>query len=146
MPLRMKIRGKMIALIAVPTAVIYVVVLGLTMAHLRGENRAEIEQELTRLAVNTAARFDGAFREAAAIAIATARFMETFYGELDKGRTVPAALRQTKLRFLGSERKTDRDLYRWAPFVVVGDPSVRPMEKPNRGVAAATTREEDPGL
>jgi sigma-B regulation protein RsbU (phosphoserine phosphatase) len=75
--LRLKIRGKMIALIALPTAVIYVVVLGLTMAHLRGKNRVEIEQEVTRLAVNTAARFDGAFREAAAIAITTARFMET---------------------------------------------------------------------
>lgn len=77
MPLRLKIRGKMIALIALPTAVIYVVVLGLTMVYLRAENRAEIEQEITRLAVNTAARFDGAFREAAAIAITTARFMET---------------------------------------------------------------------
>ncbi|MHC4420908.1 MAG: HD domain-containing phosphohydrolase [Planctomycetota bacterium] len=67
----------MIALIALPTAVIYVVVLGLMMAYLRGEARAEVEQEMGRLAGNYAARFDGAFREAAAIARATARFMET---------------------------------------------------------------------
>ena len=67
----------MIALIALPTLVIYVVVMGLTVAHLRGENRAEVEQEMTRLAANYAARFDGAFKEAAAIAITTARFMET---------------------------------------------------------------------
>ncbi|MHC4774462.1 MAG: cache domain-containing protein, partial [Planctomycetota bacterium] len=67
----------MIALIALPTAVIYVVVLGLMMAYLRGEARAEVEQEMGRLAGNYAARFDGAFREAAAIATATARFMET---------------------------------------------------------------------
>ncbi|MHC4767059.1 MAG: hypothetical protein ACYTF2_18370 [Planctomycetota bacterium] len=67
----------MIALIALPTAVIYVVVLGLMMSYLRGESRAEVEQEMGRLAGNYAARFDGAFREAAAIARATARFMET---------------------------------------------------------------------
>jgi sigma-B regulation protein RsbU (phosphoserine phosphatase) len=71
------IRKKMIALIALPTLVIYVVVLGLTMAHLRQASREEVELDSTRLAANYAARFDGAFREAAAIADATARFMET---------------------------------------------------------------------
>ncbi|MEE9130671.1 MAG: hypothetical protein V3T84_11685, partial [Phycisphaerales bacterium] len=67
----------MITLIALPTLVIYVVVLGVAMAILRSESRAEVEQEVTRLADNYAARFDGAFREAAAIADTTARFMET---------------------------------------------------------------------
>jgi response regulator RpfG family c-di-GMP phosphodiesterase len=67
----------MIALIALPAAAIYVVVLGLTMAYLRGESQAEVQREMARLAGNYAARFDGAFREAAAIATATARFMET---------------------------------------------------------------------
>ena len=57
----------MITLIALPTLVIYVVVLGVAMAILRSESRAEVEQEVARLADNYAARFDGAFREAAAI-------------------------------------------------------------------------------
>jgi sigma-B regulation protein RsbU (phosphoserine phosphatase) len=67
----------MIALIALPTLVIYVGMLGLMMTHLRGEARRDIEHQMTRLAGNYAARFDGAFREAAAVATATARFMET---------------------------------------------------------------------
>ena len=64
-------------MIALPTLVIYVVVIGLMMAHLRTEARADVETEMTRLAGNYAARFDAAFREAAAVATATARFIET---------------------------------------------------------------------
>ena len=75
--MRYSIRSRMIALIALPTFVIYVVVIGLMMVHLRTEARAEVETEMTRLAGNYAARFDGAFREAAAVATATARFIET---------------------------------------------------------------------
>ena len=75
--MRHTIRAKMIVLIAVPTLVIYVAVIGLMMVHLRGEARAEVEQEMTRLAGNYADRFDGAFRLAAAVATATARFIET---------------------------------------------------------------------
>ncbi len=75
--MRSTVRGKMMALIALPTLIIYVVVLGLMMAHLRGESQVEVEEEMTRLAANWAARFDGAFREAAAIALSTARFMES---------------------------------------------------------------------
>jgi len=71
------IRAKMIALIALPTLVIFVVVVGFMMVYLRAEARAEVEQEMTRLAGNYAARFDGAFREAAAVANTTARFIET---------------------------------------------------------------------
>ncbi len=72
-----KIRGKMIAQIALPTLVIYVVVLGLTMSHLRDAATTQVEGEMTRLADSYAARFDGAFREVAAIAATTARFLET---------------------------------------------------------------------
>ena len=75
--MRHTIRTKMIVLIAVPTLVIYVAVIGLMMVHLRGEARAEVEQEMTRLAGNFADRFDGEFRLAAAVATATARFIET---------------------------------------------------------------------
>jgi len=66
----------MIALIALPTLAIYVLVLGLTMAHLRAQNRAEIEAEMTQLAGDWAARFDDAFRSAALLAEAMARFIE----------------------------------------------------------------------
>ena len=75
--MRHSIRTRMIAMIALPTLVIYVVVIGLMMAHLRPEARSEVEIEMTRLAGNYAARFDGAFREAAAVATVTARFIET---------------------------------------------------------------------
>jgi len=62
----------MIALIALPTLVIYVAALGLTMRQLIRDNRAETEREMTILAEQYAGRFDGALREAAAIANTTA--------------------------------------------------------------------------
>ncbi len=67
----------MIALIALPVLVIYVAVLGVAMARMRADARAEVEASMTRLAANYAARFDGAFREARAVADSTARFFET---------------------------------------------------------------------
>ncbi len=71
------IRARMILLIALPTLAIYVGGLGVLMLIMRVENRAEVESEMTRLARNLAARFDGAFRELAVIATSTAHFMET---------------------------------------------------------------------
>jgi sigma-B regulation protein RsbU (phosphoserine phosphatase) len=76
MAFRPSIRGQMLLLIALPTLLIYVLVLGLMMSHLRGANRADVEQQMTRRAASYAAQFDAAFREVAAIAITTARFME----------------------------------------------------------------------
>ena len=70
----MKLRKRMILLIALPTLAIYIVVLGLAMAYLQDAARNEVEQQTSRLASNYAARFDGAFREAATIAMLTARF------------------------------------------------------------------------
>ena len=52
------IRRKMIALVALPTLVIYVVVLGLTLVYLQDQSRQQVEREMTRLAANYAARFD----------------------------------------------------------------------------------------
>ena len=66
----------MILSIALPTLVIYITVLGLMFAYMRAINREEVERNMVRLAANYAARFDGAFREVAAIADATASFME----------------------------------------------------------------------
>lgn len=64
-------------MIALPTLVIYVVVLGLLVARLHAVNRVQVQAEMTALAVNYAGRFDGAFREAAAIARTTAAFMDS---------------------------------------------------------------------
>lgn len=71
-----RLRTKMITMIGVPTLAIYVLVLGITMLHLRSRAWHDVDREMTRLAHQLAARFDGAFREAAAIATTTARFME----------------------------------------------------------------------
>src|SRR6185503_4965567 len=71
-----RLRTKMIAMIALPTLIIYVAVLGVAMLHLRSRARQDVDREMTRLASQLAARFDGAFRETAAIATTTARFME----------------------------------------------------------------------
>ena len=67
----------MTALIVGPTLLIYVVVLGLTMRHLQAESRDQMKQETTRLAEHYAAQFDGYLRRAAAVAEATASFVET---------------------------------------------------------------------
>jgi tetratricopeptide (TPR) repeat protein len=57
----------------------------------------------------------------------TAEFMEVFYRALE-GRTVPEALRQARLSFIRSERAAQRQFYRWAPFVLVGDPGTAAVQ------------------
>ncbi|MCP3978637.1 MAG: CHAT domain-containing protein [bacterium] len=52
----------------------------------------------------------------------TAELMEAFYRELATGRSIPAALRHAKLGFIRSEVPALRRPYRWAPFVLIGDP------------------------
>ncbi len=69
----MKLRRKMLVWIVLPTLTIYVVVLGITMTRLSESARLETEQRMSRLAANYAARFDAAFRAAAAVADTTAR-------------------------------------------------------------------------
>lgn len=66
------IRTKLILLIALPTLLVYVAILGGTVAFLRSRSFAELEQTMTRLASNYAGRFDGYLREAAALADASA--------------------------------------------------------------------------
>jgi len=64
----------------------------------------------------------------------TAEFMELFYAELRRGRSVPDALRRTKLAFIHSDRPAQRQIFRWAPFVLIGNP-----DSSNSGVRAATS-------
>jgi tetratricopeptide (TPR) repeat protein len=61
----------------------------------------------------------------------TAEFMEAFYRELD-GRTIPDALRRARLSFITSDRPAQRQYYRWAPFVLIGDPGTATLSL-NRG-------------
>ncbi len=73
----MSIRRQMMVLIALPTLVIYVLVVGLTAVYVHRESRREVERDMSRLASSYAARFDGGLRKAAVIAEATAAMMET---------------------------------------------------------------------
>ncbi len=70
------IRTKMIVHVVMPTFVVYVVILGLTLVFLRQRSLRELELTMTRLAANYAGRFDGFLREAAAVAETTARALE----------------------------------------------------------------------
>ena len=54
----------------------------------------------------------------------TAEFMQMFYRELMDGHRPAEALRRTKLAFIASDRVAQRQAYRWAPFVLVGDPGL----------------------
>ncbi len=53
---------------------------------------------------------------------ATEDFMESLYEELIAGADVTSALRRTQIRFIRSERPGLRRPYRWAPFLLIGDP------------------------
>jgi HD-GYP domain-containing protein (c-di-GMP phosphodiesterase class II) len=76
-PFHPGIRGKMIALIALPTLVIYLGVLGLMFTRLIALNHQDVERTMTERAGNYADRFDAAFEKAATIAMTTARMMES---------------------------------------------------------------------
>src|SRR4051794_39112195 len=67
----------MVLLIATPTMVIYVAILGLMMLYTYGESKQSTERAMTQLASAYASRFDGQLREAARIAETTADFAET---------------------------------------------------------------------
>lgn len=74
--MRWTVRRKMIALVVLPLLVIYVAISAFTLRYLERTSLDQIKIETTRLAQSHAARFDGYLREAAAIANATARFIE----------------------------------------------------------------------
>ncbi len=73
----MKLRRQMILLIALPTLVIYVVILGLAMVYTYRESKGARQRSMTDLSVSYASRFDGQLREVARIAETTASFMKT---------------------------------------------------------------------
>jgi tetratricopeptide (TPR) repeat protein len=67
----------------------------------------------------------------------TADFMAQMYKWIGEGRSPAAALRLAKEAFRGSQRRGRRELRRWAPFVLVGDPGY-PAVGVNPAGAAAT--------
>jgi sigma-B regulation protein RsbU (phosphoserine phosphatase) len=72
----MTLQRQMIVRIALPTLLIYMLVVGLTARYVYRESRAAVERDMGRLAFSYASRFDGHLREALRIAETTARAME----------------------------------------------------------------------
>jgi sigma-B regulation protein RsbU (phosphoserine phosphatase) len=132
--MKLTIRRKMIALIALPTLVIYVGMLGVMMTHLRREARQDVEHQMTRLAGNYAARFDGAFREAAAVATATARFMETrpdlteaeIFAQLTANTLQNPVIYGAAMAFEPGTHKTGDELF--CPYVYRGPDGLEEMD------------------
>ena len=124
------LRTKMILMIGLPTLVIYVAVLGATLLHLRAEARENVNREMSRLASQLAARFDGAFREAAVIAITTARFMENspplsieqVYAQLTANTLANPAVYGAAMAFEPTSTDRTRDLI--CPYVYRGPDTI----------------------
>ena len=125
------IRAKMILVIAVPTLVVYLTVLGLTLARLSASNREEVQRSVEERAESYADRFDGAFERAAAVALTTARMMETVPGLTEQ--QIYAQLRANVLQ--------DESIYGRGDGVRAGDVSDRRLavlavcaSQPDRGI------------
>ena len=73
----MTLRRQMVLLIAAPTLLIYVLILGVTTYFAYRESQQALQRDMTQLTSSYAAQFDGRLREAAQIAETTSRFMET---------------------------------------------------------------------
>jgi sigma-B regulation protein RsbU (phosphoserine phosphatase) len=71
----MTIRRQMIAWIAGPALLIYILILGVAAIGLHRQSKREVERAMTRLAASYSARLDGYLREASRIAITTAQFL-----------------------------------------------------------------------
>lgn len=58
----------------------------------------------------------------------TASIMESFYEKLSDGETKSKALHLAKRKYIATHSLSDTSPYYWAPFVLVGDPGVVPLE------------------
>jgi hypothetical protein len=93
----MTLRRQMILLIAAPTLLIYIAILGVTAFLTYHEAKESRQQMMIQLASSYAAQFDGQLREAAQIARTTADFIENagvLRDELRFGRRLRARDRQ----------------------------------------------------
>ncbi|MCB9848921.1 MAG: SpoIIE family protein phosphatase [Phycisphaeraceae bacterium] len=113
----------MLVLIGLPTLAIYLVGLGLTLAHFSRVAKQDVEREMTRLARNYAAQFDAAFRETAAIATTTANHVsidpglseEQIFELLESNVRQNDAIYGAAMAFEPGERDSGGDLY--SPYV-----------------------------
>src|SRR4029450_4355789 len=80
----MTLRRQMILRIAVPTLLIYVLVLGVATWFAYRESKRAVERSMTQLASSYAAGFDGQLREAAQIAGTMSGWLETTEAQPDE--------------------------------------------------------------
>lgn len=73
----MTLRRQMIVLIAGPTLLIYVVILGIAAVSLYRQSKGEVERAMTRLAASYSSRLDGHLREVARIAETAALILQS---------------------------------------------------------------------
>lgn len=129
----MTIRRQLIVLIALPTLVINVLVVGLTTLYIFRQSRSAVERDMTRLASSYASKFDGQLREVARIAETTAVAMtsvpgmtdEEIYGLLAGNVEQSALVYGTCMAFEPGTRRPADELF--APYVYRIDGGVRRM-------------------
>ncbi|MEO1130620.1 MAG: HAMP domain-containing protein, partial [Planctomycetota bacterium] len=130
---RPSLRLTMLALIALPTLIIYLLLLGGLLSYMRGMNRAEVEQAMTMRASDHAARFDAAFREVAAIARMTSTFLETnpdlteaqIYAQLEANVVMHPLVYGSAMAFEPGTFREDDSLF--CPYVCRDGDGIRSM-------------------
>lgn len=113
----------MLVLIGLPTLVIYLLGLGLTLGHFSRVARDDVERETSRLARNYAAQFDAAFRETASIAQTTANHVtvepaiteEQIFAVLEANTLQNDAIYGAAMAFEPGSHPNAADLY--SPYV-----------------------------
>lgn len=129
----MTLRRQMIVLIAGPTLVIYLVILGLAAVSQYRQSKREVEQAMTRLAASYSSRLDGHLREAARIAVTAARFFEsgvsisdeTVYALLEDNVAQSPLVYGSCLAFEPGTRRPADELF--APYVCRAGDGLRRM-------------------
>lgn len=127
----MKLRHKMILLIAGPTLLIYAVILGWVGVTLHNQSRNEAERAMSRLAASYSARLDGYLREAARVAETTAGFMhsagrlsdEEIYRQLERNVERMPLIYGACVAFEPGTRKPGDELF--APYACRGTDGLR---------------------
>jgi HAMP domain-containing protein len=120
---RMTLRRQMILLIATPTLVIYIAILGVTAYLTYHEAKESRQRMMMQLATSYAAQFDGQLREAAQIARTTADFIENagtlrdeqIYAQLERNVSRSLPVYGAAVAFEPGTRKPAGELF--APYV-----------------------------
>ncbi len=124
--MRFSIRRKMIAFIALPTALIYIVALVVVLLMVLRQSEQVVERMLMETAETHAARFDDYFERAARVADLTARFSESvgelteeeIYSVLESNVTLNRRVYASAMAFEPGSYPTEEPLF--APYVYEG--------------------------